>query len=152
MSKPSVDLGRVGKVTRVDSDHLGRVVAAGGVPVLPPLGLDSAGKWLNLNADDAAAAVAGAVSADRAIFLTDTPGVLRDRANPASLIPRLTHHECRELIARGVIDGGMIPKVEAFFDALAAGANSALILDGRVPYSLLDVFLSDTFTGTEITK
>lgn len=147
-----IDLGRVGKVTRVDTDHLGRVVAAGGVPVLPPLGLDSVGKWLNLNADDAAAAVAGAVNADRAIFLTDTPGVLRDRTNPASLIPKLTHHECRELIAAGVIDGGMVPKVEACFDALAAGANSALILDGRVPYSLLDVFLSDTFTGTEITK
>ena len=95
---------------------------------------------------------AGALKAEKTIFLTDTPGVLRDRHEPASLIPRLTEAECRGLITSGVIDGGMVPKVEACFEALAAGAQSALILDGRVPYSLLDVFLRDTFTGTEITR
>ena len=105
-----------------------------------------------MNADTAAAAVAGALKADKAIFLTDTPGVLRDRANPSSLIPSLTEREARELIASGVIDGGMVPKVEACFEALEAGAKSALILDGREKYSLLDVFLHDTFTGTEIRR
>jgi acetylglutamate kinase len=142
-----IDLGRVGKVNDV---RLPAPLTS--VPVVPSLALGADGGWLNVNADTAASAVAGALKADKAIFLTDTPGVLRDRANPASLIPKLTEAECRELIASGVIDGGMVPKVEACFEALAAGANSALILDGRVPYSLLDVFLHDTFTGTEITR
>lgn len=146
-----IDLGRVGRVTRVNTDRLGALVAARAVPVLPSLAVDDAG-WLNVNADTAASAVAGALNAEKAIFLTDTPGVLRDRHEPASLIPRLTEAGCRDLIASGVIDGGMVPKVEACFEALAAGARAALILDGRVPYSLLDVFLSDTFTGTEITR
>ena len=92
------------------------------------------------------------LKAEKPIFLTDTPGILRDRANPASLIPSLTEREARELIAAGVIDGGMIPKVEACLEALEAGATAALIIDGRVPYSLLDVFLHDTFTGTEISR
>ena len=88
----------------------------------------------------------------KAIFLTDTPGVLRDRANPKSLIPQLTERRGPRADRSGVIDGGMVPKVEACFEALEAGAKTALILDGRVPYSLLDVFLHDTFTGTEITR
>jgi acetylglutamate kinase len=151
----SVDLGWVGTVRRVDVAPLEVQLAEGGeVPVIPSLAecSDSPHRWLNVNADTAASAVAGALKADKAIFLTDTPGVLRDRHEPASLIPRLTEAECRDLIASGVIDGGMVPKVEACFEALAAGARAALILDGRVPYSLLDVFLRDSFTGTEITK
>jgi acetylglutamate kinase len=147
-----IDLGRVGRVTRVGEQELNGVIGDGFLPVIPSLALDADRKYLNVNADTAAAAVAGALKADKAIFLTDTPGVLRDRANPKSLIPQLTENEARELIASGVIDGGMVPKVEACFEALAAGAKSALILDGRVPYSLLDVFLHDTFTGTAISR
>lgn len=150
------DLGHVGEVNqvevgRIEDDLLGDGERAPAVPILPPLALDADGGWLNLNADDAAAAVAGALEARQAIFLTDTPGVLRDRRDPASRIPRLSAAECRELITSGVIDGGMVPKVEACFAAHAAGVPSALILDGRVPYSLLDVFLKDASTGTEIT-
>ena len=148
----AIDLGRVGSVTRVEAAAVERATGDGEyVLFLPPLARDADG-WLNLNADDAAAAVAGALKADRAIFLTDTPGVLRDRRDPTSLIPKLTAAEARDLIASGVIDGGMIPKVEACFAAHDAGVPSALILDGRVPYSLLDVFLRDTLTGTEITR
>jgi acetylglutamate kinase len=146
-----IDLGRVGRVVRVNSDRLIGLHSGNSLPVVPSLAVDDTG-WLNVNADTAASAMAGALKADKAVFLTDTPGVLRDRHEPASLIPRLTEAECRELIASGVIDGGMVPKVEACFEALAAGAQAALILDGRVPYSLLDVFLRDRFTGTEITK
>lgn len=150
-----IDLGWVGSVTSVDVAPLTvQLVELGEVPVIPSLAESSncpAGR-LNVNADTAASAVAGALQAEKAIFLTDTPGVLRDRHEPASLIPRLTETECRDLIASGVVDGGMVPKVEACFEALAAGAQSALILDGRVPYSLLDVFLHDRFTGTEITR
>jgi acetylglutamate kinase len=147
-----VDLGRVGKVTRVDGELIVRLLGDW-VPVIPSLALDADGAWLNVNADTAAAAVAGEVTADKVIFLTDTPGVLRDRNDPKSLIPRLTERECRELIASGVIDGGMVPKVEACFEALEVWPQTAaVILDGRVPYSLLDVFLKDTFSGTEITR
>lgn len=146
------DLGRVGVVTRVSDQDLNGVIGDGAVPVVPSLALDAARQYLNVNADSAASAVAGAMKADQAIFLTDTPGVLRDRANPASLIPSLTEREARDLIATGVIDGGMVPKVEACFEALDAGANTALILDGRERFSLLDVFLHDTFKGTAIRR
>jgi acetylglutamate kinase len=147
-----VDLGHVGRITRVDLKRLTQELAESYLPVIPSLALDKDDNWLNVNADTAAAAVAGALQADKAIFLTDTPGVLRDRTNPDSLIPKLTEREARELIAVGVIDGGMVPKVEACFEALEAGAKTALILDGRVPYSLLDVFLHDTFKGTAISR
>ncbi|HEY3789937.1 MAG TPA: acetylglutamate kinase [Urbifossiella sp.] len=147
-----VDLGRVGKILNVAFPNIDEIFEADLLPVLPSLALDSEDHWLNVNADTAASSVAGALHAEKAIFLTDTPGVLRDCRDPASLLPKLTEQECRALIASGVIDGGMVPKVEACFEALAAGAKSALILDGRVPFSLLDVFLSDSFTGTEITK
>jgi acetylglutamate kinase len=148
-----IDLGRVGKVTHVRTDVIGETTYDAGVlSVIPSLALDADGGWLNVNADTAAAAVAGALKAETAVFLTDTPGVLRDRSDPKSLLSRLTEPECRELIAAGVIDGGMVPKVEACFDALAAGARSAVILDGREKYSLLNVFLRDTFAGTVITR
>lgn len=148
-----VDLGRVGKVTGVRTERFVKAVADGGLlAVIPSLAIDTDGGWLNVNADTAASAVAGTLKADKAVFLTDTPGVLHDRANPRSLISQLTESECRALIASGAIDGGMVPKVEACFEALEAGAKSALILDGRVPYSLLNVFLHDTFTGTVITR
>jgi acetylglutamate kinase len=148
----AIDLGRVGSVTHVGTTTLAQAMEQGTIPVIPSLALHEDGGWLNVNADTAASAVAGALEADKAIFLTDTPGVLRDRSDPKSLIPKLTEREARGLIASGVIDGGMVPKVEACFEALQAGARSALILDGREKYSLLDVFLHDTFTGTEITR
>jgi acetylglutamate kinase len=151
----TIDLGWVGFVEQVESENLNwRLTECGELPILPSLALypESPTGWLNVNADTAASAVAGALKADKAIFLTDTPGVLRDRANPASLIRHLSQREARELIASGVIDGGMVPKVEACFEALEAGAKEALILDGRVPYSLLDVFLQDTLTGTAISR
>lgn len=147
-----IDLGRVGTVSQVSSAVLKVQLSDGILPVIPSLALAGEGGWLNVNADTAASAVAGALGAQQAIFLTDTPGVLRDRGNPLSRFPRLSEGECRELIASGVIDGGMVPKVEACFEALAAGAREALILDGRVAYSLLDHFLRDSRTGTTITR
>jgi acetylglutamate kinase len=155
----SIDLGHVGKVRFVDDEYLRAAFGArttvpvlGTLPVIPSIARDDNEKWLNVNADTAASAVAGALKADKAIFLTDTPGVLCDRAKPDSLISKLTELEARELIAAGIIEGGMVPKVEACFEALDAGAKSALSLDGRVPFSLLDVFLHDTFKGTVITR
>ncbi|HEY2785585.1 MAG TPA: acetylglutamate kinase [Fimbriiglobus sp.] len=147
-----VDLGFVGNPSDVDSDLLDDTLDEGMIPVIPSLAVDSEGGWLNVNADTAAAAVAGAVQAEAVLFLTDTPGVLRDRANPASLLPRLTESEARSLIANGVIEGGMVPKVEACFTALAAGAARAVILDGRDPNALLAEFLGAPPAGTEIAK
>lgn len=144
-----VDLGRVGKITHVCSDFLDDCVKTWTVPVIPSLAIDQDRGWLNVNADTAASAVAGALKAEKAIFLTDTPGVLRDRQDPQSLIPRLTENECHKLISSGIIDGGMVPKVEACFEALEAGAKSALILDGRVPFSLLKVFMHNNYSGAD---
>jgi acetylglutamate kinase len=141
-----VELGRVGKPTSVAAfaphDH---------IPVIPSLAVSSDdGGWLNVNADTAASAVAGALKAEACYFLTDTPGVLRDVKSPVSLIPRLTRSECEALIRDGVIAGGMIPKVEACFEALEAGAGKAVILDGRDRFALLARFVGDARAGTEI--
>lgn len=145
-----VDLGRVGKVVDVKftpfEDDFGPWWH---VPVVPSLAIDESSEWLNVNADTVAGAVAGALKSDHCLFLTDTPGVLADRDNPASLFPKLTEAECRELIASGIISGGMIPKVEACFDALHAGAGRAVILDGRRPHALMEWALGEP-AGTTI--
>ena len=145
-----VDLGHVGHPTRVETADLQDLIANDHIPVLPSLAVREDGNWLNVNADTIASAVAGAVSADSAIFLTDTPGVLQDRNDPDSVVTYLSAAECRDLIRRGIIAGGMIPKVEACLDALREGAGRAVILDGRNPYSLLHDFVSDRPYGTEI--
>ena len=131
-----VDLGRVGTVTRVDAAAL-LATLNDAVPVLPSLAVsDDDGGWLNVNADTVAAAVAKALDAESVLFLTDTPGLLRDVADPASRIAELSRAECEQLLHDGVITGGMVPKVEACFDALDAGARRAVILDGRDPHAL----------------
>src|SRR5207302_6145585 len=106
-----IDLGRVGQVTRIDRGLVSDFALAGVVPVIPSLAHDAAGGWLNVNADTAAAAVAAALKAAKLVFLTDTPGILRDRADAASTIPSLDLAGVRRLIAEGVIDAGMLPKV-----------------------------------------
>lgn len=146
-----VDLGHVGKVTSIEQS-IHDLIAMGSVPILPSLAVGPDGNWLNVNADSVASAIGGAVNAESIYFLTDTPGVLRDRANPNSPIRHLRESEARALIADGVIAGGMIPKVEACFDALAAGIERAVILDGREPSSLLADFSTDHPSGTSITR
>jgi acetylglutamate kinase len=146
----SVDLGRVGKVTRVDGGLIGDFCAAGVVPVIPSVAVDEDGGWLNVNADTAAAAVAANLEAEKLVFLTDTPGILRDRADPGSLVPSLNAAGCRDLIARGIIDEGMIPKVEACLDSLRAGVRKTHMIDGRVRHSLLLEIYTDRGVGTEI--
>lgn len=148
-----IDLGRVGLPHRVDTAVLENGLHAGTIPVIPCLARSTEdGGWLNVNADTAASAVAGALAAEACLFLTDTPGVLQNVREPESLLPSLSETQCRQLIATGVIAGGMIPKVEACLDALTAGAGRAVILDGRNPYALLSGFVSDRLTGTEIRK
>jgi acetylglutamate kinase len=147
-----IDLGRVGEVTEVDTPPIENLCLAGVVPVLPSLAedLDATGQLLNVNADTAAAAVARQLRAEKLVFLTDTPGILRDKNEPLSLIRGLTPDDCHELISEGVIDKGMIPKVEAALASLEAGVRKVHIIDGRLRHSLLLEMYTDVGIGTEI--
>jgi acetylglutamate kinase len=145
-----VDLGRVGEVTEVESREIENFCLGGVVPVLPSLAEDDDGGLLNVNADTAAAAVATALEAEKLVFLTDTPGILRDKADPSTLIRGLTPDACRALVAEGVIEKGMIPKVEACLASLDAGVRKVHIIDGRLPHALLLEMYTDEGIGTEI--
>jgi len=141
------ELGLVGEVERVDAAMLTQLLDAGTTPVIAPLGLDATGQLLNINADDVTAAVAAALAADAALFLTDTPGV---RGADGMTLQSLDRATTERLIADDAITGGMIPKVRACLDALA-GARSALILDGRAP-GVLTGLLTGSVAGTTVTS
>jgi acetylglutamate kinase len=145
-----VDLGRVGTVSRIDAELIRDFCAAGVIPVIPCLAVDDEGKWLNVNADTAAAAVAAQLGAEKLVLLTDTPGILRDRHDPRSLITSLNATQVQDLIRTKVIDEGMIPKVEACLDSLRAGVRKTHIIDGRLKHSLLLEIYTDRGVGTEI--
>jgi acetylglutamate kinase len=145
-----LDLGRVGRVTRVDHELLADFCAAGVVPVIPSLAYDSEEQFLNINADTAAAAVAANLRAEKLVLLTDTPGILLDRADEGSLIRSLNPARCSDLIQNGTIDAGMVPKVEACLESLAAGVRKTHIVDGRLRHSLLLEIYTDKGVGTEI--
>ena len=145
-----VDLGRVGRVDRVDVDLIRDFCAAGVVPVIPSLAIDADGGWLNVNADTAAAAVASQLRAEKLVLLTDTPGILLNRRDPQSLVRGLDAAGCHDLMKKGVIDEGMIPKVEACLDSLRAGVKKTHIIDGRLRHSLLLEIYTDSGVGTEI--
>jgi acetylglutamate kinase len=147
-----IDLGHVGRVTRVENSLIETFCAGGVVPVIPSLAVEEdGGGWLNVNADTAAAAVAAHLRAEKLVVLTDTPGILRDRRDPASLVPTLDAAGAADLVARGVIDEGMLPKVEACLDSLRAGVRQAHVIDGRLRHSLLLEIYTDRGVGTEIT-
>jgi acetylglutamate kinase len=145
-----IDLGRVGKVTRVDRAMIEDFCAAGVVPVIPSVALDADGGWLNVNADTAAAAVAAQLQAEKLVILTDTPGILQDKKNENSLLRSLDPQGCRELIENRVIDEGMIPKVEACLESLRAGVRKTHMIDGRLRHSVLLEIYTDHGVGTEI--
>lgn len=148
--QPPLDLGRVGEVDEVDTPPIENLCLAGVVPVLPSLALDDDEKLLNVNADTAAAAVARALNAEKLVFLTDTPGIMRDLADPSSLLRQLSASECRGLIRDGVIAKGMIPKVEACLECLEAGVRRIHIIDGRLKHSLLLEIFTNEGAGTMI--
>lgn len=145
-----LDLGFVGQVTAIDRKLIEQTCAAGIIPVIPSVAVDAAGQKYNVNADTAAAAVARHLGSEKLIFLSDVPGIFRNRHDPSTLLSNLTIQQCRDLIADGTIDSGMIPKVEAAIDALAAGVKKVHIIDGREPHSILMEIYSNTGIGTEI--
>lgn len=148
----TVDLGRVGEVVGVRKDVLEATCRTGSIPVLPSIALDAEGGKLNVNADTAAAAVARALRAEKLVFLSDVPGIFRDRTDPATLISHLQSERVRDLIDDGTIDTGMLPKVDAALDALDAGVRKIHIVDARVPHSILLEIYSDKGIGTEIVR
>lgn len=147
-----IDLGRVGHVTDINRELLAATCRAGAVPIIPSVALDAAGGRLNVNADTAAAAVARLLRAEKLVFISDVPGIFLDKNDPKTLQSNLNIPRVRELIASGVIAGGMVPKVEAALEALEAGVRKIHIVDARIPHSLLLEIYSDTGIGTEIVK
>ena len=141
-------LGYVGKITAVDPTPVLDLLEKGYIPVVSTLGCDDAGNVYNVNADTAAAKLAATLRAESLISLTDTAGILRDKDDPATLISRVTVAETEQLIADGVIAGGMLPKVECCTDAIRGGVRRVFIIDGRVPHSILIETLTDEGIGT----
>src|SRR5262249_17679502 len=143
-----IDLGRVGQISRVDASLIRDFAAAGVVPVIPWVALDADGGWLNVNADTAAAAVAAHLKAEKLVVLTDTPGILLDRKDEESLVRHLDAAGCRDLLARRVIEEGMIPKVEACLESLRHGVGKTHMIDGRLRHSLLLEIYTERGVGT----
>ena len=141
-------LGYVGRITAVDPTPVLDLLEKGYIPVVSTLGCDDAGNVYNVNADTAAAKLAATLRAESLITLTDTAGILRDKDDPATLISRVTVAETEQLIADGVIAGGMLPKVECCTDAIRGGVRRVFIIDGRVPHSILIETLTDEGIGT----
>jgi acetylglutamate kinase len=148
----SLDLGWVGTVTHVDCAKLRAVLQAGEIPVIPSLALGPNGERLNVNADTAAMAVARALRAEKLVFLSDVNGVRLRKDDPQSLIPSLSASQARRLIESGAAEGGMLPKIEACLETLAAGVHKIHIIDGRIPHSLLLEIYTDRGVGTEIVR
>ncbi len=145
------DLGFVGEIEKVDTRLIRTLTDSGFVPVISPVGVDAFSQTYNVNADYAASAIAGALDAQKLIFLTDVEGILRDKDRPETIIRRMNAKEARELIADGTIKGGMIPKVDCCLDALDNGVKSVHVLDGRLPHSiLLEIFTAEGI-GTMLT-
>lgn len=147
-----VDLGYVGRVTRVDSATLHRLCDEGIVPVLPSMCLDSTGQKLNVNADDVATAVARATCAEKLVFLSDVNGVRRDKNDPNTLVHSLTAQEARQMIESGQVDAGMVPKLQACLETLEKGVRKVHIIDGRLRHSLLLEVYTTKGIGTEIIR
>ena len=148
-----VDYGLVGDIVAVDPKPIQDAIASGFIPVISTVaqGVDAETSY-NVNADTAAAKVATALGAEKLILLTDVRGLLRDPRDESTLIPELQLSSVPALVREGVVSGGMIPKVDCCVEAVRSGVKSAVILDGRVPHSLLIELLSDAGVGTMLTN
>jgi len=148
----TVDMGLVGEIDRVNPGIVETVISQGYIPVVAPVAAGYGGETYNVNADHAAGRLAAALGADKLIILTDVEGIMADRSDPSSLISVLKAGDVPRLIREGVIDGGMIPKVECCLQALAAGVHTTHIVDGRVPHCILLEVFTDRGIGTMVEK
>lgn len=145
-------LGYVGRVTKVHITPVLDLLEKGYIPVISTIGCDKQGNAYNINGDTAAAFVAGALGAQRLIMMTDIDGILRDKDDASTIIPHLTINEIQELKSEGVISGGMIPKVDCCIEAIHKGVKNVVIMDGRVPHSILMELLTDEGAGTMVSN
>ena len=145
-------LGYVGRITKVRTKPIEDLLENHYIPVISTVASDHNGNSYNINGDTAAAVIAGALGAERLIMMTDIAGILQDKDDPTTLIPRITVSEARKLYDKGVISGGMIPKVDCCIEALDKGVGVVVIMDGRVPHSILMELLTEEDTGTMVMK
>ena len=146
------ELGYVGKINEVDVTPITDLIEKGYIPVVSTIGCDDLGNVYNINADTAAAFIAGNMKAERLITMTDIEGILRDKDDPHSVIQEIDIKGCYELFETGVIGGGMIPKVECCIEAIRKGVKTVTILDGRVPHALLIETLTNEGAGTMVVE
>lgn len=144
-------LGFVGNIKSVNTQVINDLLNNSYIPVISTIGCDKAGNVYNINADTAAAYIAGALGAERLIMMTDIAGILKDRDDPSSLIPEISIKEAGILREEGIISGGMIPKVECCIKAIEQGVKNVVIMDGRVPHSILMELLTNEGAGTMVT-
>jgi acetylglutamate kinase len=145
-------LGYVGQITNVNIQPVYDLLEKGYIPVISTIGCDREGNAYNINGDTAAAFIAGALGAERLFMMTDIAGILRDKDDPSTLIPTISIEDAAHLQEQGVISGGMIPKVNCCVEAIGKGVQSVIIMDGRVPHSILMELLTDEGAGTMVTK
>ncbi len=145
-------LGYVGRITKVRTKPILDLLENHYIPVISTVASDHDGNSYNINGDTAAAVIAGALGAERLIMMTDIAGILENKDDPSTLIPRITVSEAKKLYERGIISGGMIPKVDCCIDALERGVGVVVIMDGRVPHSILMELLTEEDTGTMVMK
>ena len=143
-------LGYVGSITKINIEPVTDLLEKGYIPVVSTVGCDEDGNTYNINGDTAAAYIAGALNAERLIMMTDIAGVLQDKDDPDTLIPEIPVSRIEKLYKDGVVTGGMIPKVECCVKAIEAGVKNVVIMDGRVPHSILMELLTDEGAGTMV--
>ncbi|MEI3503718.1 MAG: acetylglutamate kinase [Anaerovoracaceae bacterium] len=146
------DIGFVGEVTKVDTQIITDLLEKDFLPIVFPVGMDSEFNTYNINADDAASAIATALKAEKLAFLSDVEGVRLDPEDPESVISELYIPEAKELIDSGIVAGGMLPKIQNCIDALNKGVSRVHIMDGRIPHSLLLEIFTNKGTGTALLK
>ena len=145
-------LGFVGEITKIRTQPITDMLEKNYIPVVSTVASDRQGNTYNINGDTAAAYIAGALGAERLIMMTDIAGLLMDKDDPSTLIPHITVSEAKKLYDSGVISGGMIPKVDCCIEALSKGVNNVVIMDGRIPHSILMELLTDEGAGTMVMK
>ena len=141
-------LGYVGEITNINIEIVEDILNMGYIPVISTVGLDNEGNVYNINADTAAARIAGMLGAESLIMMTDIRGVLENKDDPGSLITKIVASEVRQLMNRGIISGGMIPKVECCVEAIRRGVKKVFVVDGRVPHCTLMELFTDDGMGT----
>ena len=142
------DLGSVGEISEVNVEPIHDLLDKGYIPVISTIGCDKEGNVYNINADTAAARIAGELNAESLISMTDIEGILRDKNDPSTLISKVFVSDAPQLVKDGVISGGMIPKVDCCIEAIRRGVKKVFIIDGRVPHSILIETLTDEGMGT----